>query len=756
MYQDAVTHGEEQFTISSIPNGVRIDYLVGNMDIGLYALPRFICAQLFNDLIYEHLDPPERFWLDARWRPQDLWPEDVENTCSCDDCGGHLRMIDQVFNRPIEITRMLGYFNDVGWTMEMTDEQNALMGYVPDISFDLFSSTIEIVLDGDRMIVNVPSGSVATLGEDFAQIFAIDVLRFFGAGNLNDEGFILVPSGSGGVINFNNDKYREMHFSAPVYGVDFLNESFFPELVQPARLPVFGINNNGAAFLAHVYSGQAIATVNANVAGRTVGVGSASSQNHAWFNFQLRNSHPLTMGGLPGAASGNMRVVQELAYTGDITVMYEFIAGDNPGVGEMAQAYQNFLIEQGALTPLPGPGDRSLYIDVLGAMDVIRHILGTPYTTLEMMTSMEDANRFVDIFNQAGINTIQMQLHGWFNRGVNHDVAKRVNLINGVGTPAQLRAMNNRLQANGGGLHPGVNFTVTNLFSRNFNTSFEASRDVVGWTGAMARIARDMLWTRSTMHRNDVFVLVHPAVIPFHLDSFIPNFQRRTGLDGLALLDMGDILTESAYRLNPIDREHSRLLMMNQMGRLQDAIPNLVVYGGNDYAFPFASHLVNVPTETDRFFIIDYEVPFYNMVVHGFIEFAGATSNLRENFDPLGVLLNSMTTGASPMYMLTAQPTRLAQFSPHERFYSTHYVNWMDQIIWHYTEFNNVYRYLRGERMVDFQVLAGRRDDIMTASQVTVSIFSNGTRIYVNNTQYTFEYNGVVIPPRWFTVVEGA
>jgi hypothetical protein len=369
-----------------------------------------------------------------------------------------------------------------------------------------------------------------------------------------------------------------------------------------------------------------------------------------------------------------------------------------------------------------------------------------------MMTNMDDMHRFIDIFNDAGIRTVQMQLHGWFNRGINHDVAKRVNVINGVGNRQQLNDMNARLRQNGGGLHPVVNFQLTNLYSRNFNRTFEMARDPSGYIGMMSRVSRDMLFTRFSIHRNDWFALVHPAILPFHIDNFIPSFERRVGLDGIALADMGDVLTESLYRRDPVDREHSRLIAAEQMGRLHDAFPNTVIFGGNDYSLAFASHLVDIPTTANRFYLIDHDVPFFPMVVHGFIEYAGTPANMRGNYNPLDILLNSMTTGASPRYVLSAQPTRMTQFSPHERFYSTHYVNWMGLAIDHYNRFNDVYRHLRSERIVDFIVLSGRSDDIFAAQQVTVTVFSNGTRIYVNNTDQTFEHDGVLIPPRWFEV----
>jgi hypothetical protein len=121
-----------------------------------------------------------------------------------------------------------------------------------------------------------------------------------------------------------------------------------------------------------------------------------------------------------------------------------------------------------------------------------------------------------------------------------------------------------------------------------------------------------------------------------------------------------------------------------------------------------------------------------------------------------------MTTGASPRYTFTAEPTRIAQFSPHERLYSTHYENWINAAIEHYNIFNEVFAPLRAERITDFQVLAGSGEYI-GGRQVTVTEFSNGTRIFVNNTSQLFmaEYSvgrralRVEIPANWFVVLQG-
>ena len=42
--------------------------------------------------------------------------------------------------------------------------------------------------------------------------------------------------------------------------------------------------------------------------------------------------------------------------------------------------------------------------------------------------------------------------------------------------------------------------------------------------------------------------------------------------------------------------------------------------GANDLVLPYVDCIVNMPTESSQYFIIDESVPFYQIAVHGFIE----------------------------------------------------------------------------------------------------------------------------------------
>ena len=746
LYPDAIYH--DQFEMYSIPNGVRFIYEIGNMDIGIDAIPFFLTNEVFEERIMANIYGYDE--CEDRRNERNLIRNNWHPSRSEDHEGYFMQMTGGIRDSRINTNAMLAFFDRIGWTIDDTLEANRVANVEVEISFDFFAMAIEFVLEGDRLIANMPLSEFTT--ESPIQAYDMQFMKFFGAGSADADGFILVPSGTGGIINFNNGGHREDPFRSNMYGMDFLMNEVRPQVMQPTRLPIIGIQNDGAAVLAHVYNGRALATVNADVAGRT------NSYNHAWFSFTLRSSQTLNMDGIPGA-SGDLTVVQEESYMGDITVIYHFLAGDNPGVGEMAQAYQQFLVETGALTPLDGPGDRAFYLDVIGAATVREHFMGTPRSTTRVMTSLEDASYFVDILNAQGVNNIQMQLQGWFNRGANHDVAKNINMIRGVGRPQDMRDLNDRLQVSGGGLNPVVNFQTafwaTMNGGRNINSSFEIIQDLSGTMGVFGGGRRDLMHVRSGGAWTDWYMLIHPGALPFHIDDFLPAFDRRVGMDNLALSDLGDIVNESFHRRNAVNRESSRHIVVSQMERLQEQMPNLVVFGGNDYSLPFASHLVGVPTETDMFYIIDYSVPFYSMVVHGFVEFAGNPANIRDHVNPVSHLLNSMTTGAAPRYKFTAQPTRVLQFTEHERLHTTYYANWVDIAAEHFHYFNDVYRYLRAERIVDFEILSGGNLSVGATGQVTVTVFSDGTRIYVNNSYTPFDADGFTIPARWFVVRGG-
>ena len=66
----------------------------------------------------------------------------------------------------------------------------------------VFNVNIIYRLDGDKLVVEVPLNEIEY--KDNYPIYYLNVLPYFGAGGVEDEGYMLVPEGGGAFINFNN------------------------------------------------------------------------------------------------------------------------------------------------------------------------------------------------------------------------------------------------------------------------------------------------------------------------------------------------------------------------------------------------------------------------------------------------------------------------------------------------------------------------------------------------------------------------
>ena len=152
-------------------------------------------------------------------------------------------------------------------------------GYRLDFDAEGVQFSVEVTLDGGCVRVVLPADSIRETDEAWLQ--SVSLAPSLNAGSGQDEGFMLVPDGSGAIIRFNNG--RQGSYNEPVYGAEraFLRTALATEK-QDAPLPVYGIEKNGAGLLAVIDGGAAAASIKAASAGN------GSTYNLAGATFTLR------------------------------------------------------------------------------------------------------------------------------------------------------------------------------------------------------------------------------------------------------------------------------------------------------------------------------------------------------------------------------------------------------------------------------------------------------------------------------------
>lgn len=169
-----------------------------------------------------------------------------------------------------------------------------------------------------------------------------------------------------------------------------------------------------------------------------------------------------------------------------------------------------------------------------------------------------------------------------------------------------------------------------------------------------------------------------------------------------------------------------------------------VVQGANAYMLDSTDFFTRVPLDRYNYVFSEETVPFFPLAVHGLVRYTGDESNLRSDRDEF---LRAIEYGALPTFELTANPSVLLTRTQYNRLYSSRFADWEPQIVDEYELFI---------RQLGYTVNLLMEDHRQLAENVYETVYEDGTRVIVN--YHTSRYsdgefavegqNYLIIPPR--------
>lgn len=699
----------KQFTAESIKNGIRITYTIGDLSLGIDALPKLIGKARLEEKVLSKLDQSTANYVSSRYYPSEANPEVLER-------------LDGQIAKQLVLNKMLAAFEKAGYTADDLAADNAEHGALAGgaSSKPNFVIPIEYRLDDASFVATVPLAQIRESGE--YRIRSIELLNFFGAAGTDDEGYMFVPDGSGSLIHLNNGKVKEEQYVQRVYGADPNDNSIRRgQVSESARMPVFGLKSGEAAWFAEIEQGGAIASIAADVSGRK------NSYNHVYSSYALRGEDELEL--YTGSKIQEIQLLNEDRYKGDIRVRYSFLSGAKATYAGMAELYQGRLESAGALKPLKGQTALPFYLDIAGAVDKRKSFLGVPYRSVISMTTFEEASELAAKLKGDGIDRLQMRYMGWFGKGIHHNTPIKLDVDGVLGGKAEFRALSKQLKEAGGNLYPDVAFQKVYHNDAGFAPSSDAARFVTKEQAELYPYNRAL--NRMDMSLGSYYLL-SPAKLPHFVDAFLGRYAS-FGMSGVSLRDLGGVLSSDYRDRRVVHRETALKIVEGQLDKLESKAGSLMIADGNAYSWPYADHLINVPTASSGFKITDEEVPFYQMVIHGYVNYAGSPVNLSDEQDVQKQLLRTIELGASPHFLWTFEPSSNLKFTAFDSLFSSSYEGWYDEALAMYREANEALKPVSGSRMVNhIRHLAG----------VTEVRYDNGISIIVNYTDESVSVNG--------------
>ncbi|MET3937421.1 hypothetical protein ABIC22_000233 [Paenibacillus sp. PvP094] len=702
----------KQFVTANVDGGIRITYTLGDTSLGIDALPRLISKQRLEEKVLSKLDATAARYASARYYPTKDNPDVLER-------------LDGQISKQLVLNKMLDAFETAGYTADDLAYDNQENGVEGGGASDKpsFVIPVEYRLDQGSLVVTVPLSQVEESGQ--YRIRNMDLLAYFGAADTKGEGYMFVPDGSGSLIHLNNGKVMEEQYVQRVYGADPNDNSLSrPQVSESAHMPVFGLKNGEHAWFAVIEKGDAMASISADIGGRQ------NSYNHVYATFSLRGEDELEM-----YTSQNMQEIQLLSeepFRGDIQVRYHFLHGEDASYSGMARLYQQQLVDGGVLKPLEEQTELPFYVSVLGAVDQKASFLGVPYRTTLAMTTYEQAAHMAATLQQEGVSRIQMRYQGWFGGGFSHHTPTQVKLDREVGSRSELQELSAQLQQSGGTLFPDVAFQRIYHDDWRFAPSSDAARFVTKETAELYPYSPAL---NRMDQSKDSYYLLSAAKLPYVISEFAGKITK-LALGGLSLRDLGQVLTSDYRDSRVIHRETAKNIVKEQLGKLQQAYPSMMLSSANAYAWGYAEHVVDVPQGSSWFNITDEEVPFYEMVIHGYMSYAASPMNTSGDQDLRKQLLRSLELGAALHFQWTHEPSSRLKLTNYDSAYATAYEDWIDDAVDLYKEADEVLKGLGNQQITGHERI---QEGVVRVT------YSGGRSILINYTDDRVTVDGVSV-----------
>ncbi|MBP3388656.1 MAG: hypothetical protein J6K98_02145 [Clostridia bacterium] len=716
-YTDCVAN--EQYTLHAIPNGLAVTYSFGNLARTVDDIPQKMTGSRFEEKLLSKLSEEDRRLLSEEYykyyESEDMWSVMKKGRNNYQDI---LELMDKA-----------------GYTAEDLVEDNRMFGLsVTSTSRIGFVVRVYYYLTEKGLTVEIPAQTVE-YSEEYP-LYDISFLPNFGSQKLTDankEGFLFVPDGSGALLRFDSNVSSSYYYQSPVYGWDevvTLRSNTRNVNSEATSLPVFGISDGTAGFVAYIADGAANAKITASRAGRN------SEQYTVYPTFSFLNMDYVTISGSTSASK--TPVFQQDPYTGSFKVEY-LIPEQCASYVDMATTFRSYLESAGMLKKLESAEENiPFYLETVGGAYGPKNFWGLAYTGVVSTTSYEENIAIAESLSEKGVKNIQLRLLGWCNNGYYPDYFGKVKLIGALGGSSGFDKLTAWCEEQGVELFPDAHLLSggdDNGFKKDYSARTLDSRYVDG----VERMSQsmDMLYYASWVYS--------PEHLMTLAESFLHSYDR-LGLKNLSLADNGDRLF-SDYNdtlARSYDRAETQRYVEQQTALLTETAEETMVETGHLYALSGVDHVVHTATDHSWFLAEDEAVPFLQLVLHGRVSLGSKPINMAADYEEQ--ILRCAEYGVYPNYQLCYVSTTRLNETNYSENYTACYLDWVDMAADSWTRLNEVLGAVQTATMSDHKQLS---------ENLYNTTYDNGVCVYVNYGSEDADVDGVTVPAGSFCMKKG-
>ena len=616
-----------------------------------------------------------------------------------------------------------------GYTKEdlLYDQQEN--GIIVKDKYPYFEIAVRYELTNDGLTVTLVNDSIVEK-ENYPLIY-IDVLPYFGAGTLDDEGYMMIPDGSGALIRFNNDRSFALPYNKRIYGYDYAE--YYDTKVNDTpqiRLPVIGIKKNDYGFISIIEKGASMTNI--------VAYNSSDDNpyNQVYYRYNIREGEKYIFTSINSSVSINEWTDEYNSE--DFVSTYRFINDDSVTYNEMADTYRDYLIENNILEDKDNTNLPTVDLTLLGGYNRIDNFIGIPYETIKSLTNTDEVLEISNSLINDGITNLNIIYKGFANEGLKPFVMDKIKYDRNTGSKSDFIELQKELSNLNINFYPEV-YINTAYTDKFIDVRDEVVRDVFGKTVFSYDYNPATQYQDTTTRK--CFTLK-----PDTYGKTLTNLEKQLNdinVSNVAYADLGNKLTGSYNHNDVIFRNESQAVTVEVLS--STGFKNTIFINPNLYAIPYVSSVIGVDNSSSNYQIITSSIPFYQLVFSGYIDYSSSPINTSDEHSKEYNIMKMIETESNISMEWSYKTTIELTDTEFSIYYSTYYLNWYETLIDIYNTLSNLGIY--NARLKNHEILS---DDGM----VVKSTYSNGTTIIFNYKSSDYLYGTNTIPGNDYLVIE--
>lgn len=720
------------YDIESAEDRIKIRYSIGEVEKE-YIIPNVILADRMEELF-------ANMSLDDVTRAKDYYKKyDINNLGKKDDKDALLEQYPILEEEVIYVLRggakdnlkkkLEQIFEAAGYTAEEYAEEKELYETSSESEKPVFNVSVEYRLDGNELVVNVPLEEIEYKEE--YPLVSLQLLPYFGAGGSSEEGYLFVPEGGGSLIRFNNGKTAHNSYYSNVYGWDMALGREYVVHETRAYFGVYGIAKENASFICILEDGAEYASIIADVSGRT------NSYNYVNASYSILHREQVDVA---DKYNGAMFLYEAQIPKENLTQRFRFV--DSGDYVDMAKSYQGYLQEKYQDACTRNTDEHvPVAIEIVGAVDKVEQVVGIPVSRPLKVTAYSEAKTILDTLKENNVCNISVKLSGWMNNGIKQTIPKDIRLISRLGGKKDFKELVEYTSENDMKLY--LDGVTNYAYDSNMTDGFLIFRDAARLVSKekVELFEYDTI-SYAKQEWKDPYYLLKPS-LAVDMMSNLAAAAEKYGAYGIAFRDVGYQLSADYNKKQTVTRKEAKDMQLEQLNKIKESGLGIMTNMGNDYALGVTDYITNMDLNGSEYTLIDEAVPFYQIAIHGFVNYSGEALNLTGDYQE--ELLKSAEYGAGLNFTFMAADSTILQNTYYTQYFGADFYAWKEKMLEIYGDYEGALGHIFDKTITDHQLVA---------DGVRLTVYEDGTKVYVNYNNEDYETEDkVILPARDYLVI---